>query len=88
MWKEAQTHLFTLCRYWGAAESGWGSEKHATYTIVFESFIVNTGEPERDGKEGGKEGGETRAEISEALQAVKWGRVVGMWENHVHGEGP
>jgi hypothetical protein len=25
MWKEAQTHLFTLCRYWGAAESGWGS---------------------------------------------------------------
>jgi len=19
MWKEAQTHLFTLCRYWGAA---------------------------------------------------------------------
>jgi len=25
MWKEAQTHLCTLCRYWGAAESGWGS---------------------------------------------------------------
>jgi hypothetical protein len=25
MWQEAQTHLFTLCRYWGAAESGWGS---------------------------------------------------------------
>jgi len=26
MWKEAQTHLFTLCQYWGAAESGWGSQ--------------------------------------------------------------
>ena len=25
IWKEAQTHLFTLCRYWGAAESGRGS---------------------------------------------------------------
>ena len=30
MWKEEQTHLFTLCRYWGAAESGWGLEEHAT----------------------------------------------------------
>ena len=54
MWKEAQTHLFTLCRYWGAAESGWGSEQHATYIILFESSILNTGEPERDGKESGK----------------------------------
>ena len=25
MWKEAQTHLCTLCRHWGAAERGWGS---------------------------------------------------------------
>ena len=25
MWKEAQINLFTLCRYWGAAERGWGS---------------------------------------------------------------
>ena len=25
MWKEAQMNLFTLCRYWGAAERGWGS---------------------------------------------------------------
>jgi hypothetical protein len=43
---------------------------------LFESFIVNTGEPERDVKEGGNEGGETRTEISEALQAVKLGIVV------------
>ena len=54
MWKEAQTHLCTLCRYWGAAESGWGSESHATYSILFESSILNTGEPERDGKASGK----------------------------------
>jgi len=33
--------------------------------------MLNTGEPARDGKESGKEAGETRTEISEALQAVK-----------------
>jgi hypothetical protein len=54
MWPEAQTHLFTLCRYWGAAESGWGSQQHATYIILFESAMLNTGEPERDVKESGK----------------------------------
>ncbi len=54
MWKGAQMNLLTLCRYWGAAESGWGSEKHATSIIVFASSIVNTGEPERDVKESGK----------------------------------
>ncbi len=31
----------------------------------------------RDVKESGKEAGETRTEISEALQAVKWAIVVG-----------
>jgi hypothetical protein len=76
MWPEAQTHLFTLCRYWGAAESGWGSQQHATYIILFESAMLNTGEPARDVKESGKEAGETRTEISEALQAVKWAIVV------------
>jgi len=33
---------------------------------------VNTGEPARDAKESGQSAGETRAESSEALQAVKW----------------
>jgi hypothetical protein len=70
MWKEAQTPLFTLCRYWGAAESGWGSPQHATDIILFASSIVNTGEPERDEQESGKEPGETRTAISEVLQAV------------------
>jgi hypothetical protein len=46
-------------------------EEHATSIILFESSMVNTGEPARDGKESGKEGGETRPESSEALQAVK-----------------
>ena len=73
MWQEAQTHLLTLCRHWGAAESGGGSSQHATSSILFESSILNTGEPARADKESGKEGGETRTEISEALQAVKWG---------------
>src|SRR4030095_1060632 len=42
----------------------------------------------RDGKESGKEAGETRTEISEALQAVKWGIGVRTRENRAHGEGP
>jgi hypothetical protein len=46
-------------------------EEHATYSILFAFSTVNTGEPVRDGKESGKEAGETRAESSEALQAVK-----------------
>src|SRR6266446_6184233 len=50
--------------------------------------MLNTGEPERDGKESGKEAGETRTESSEALQAVKWGIVVRARENRAHGEGP
>ena len=54
MWKGAQINLLTLCRYWGVTESGWGSEKHATYIILFESSRMNTGEPARDVKESGK----------------------------------
>ena len=51
MWKEAQTHLCTLCQYGGAAESGWGRQEHATtYLILLASSMRNTGEPERDGK--------------------------------------
>ena len=46
-------------------------EEHATSIILFESSMLNTGEPARDGKESGKEVGETRTESSEALQAVK-----------------
>ena len=32
--------------------------------------------------------GETRTETFKALQAVRLGIVVGMWESHIHGEGP
>ena len=63
-------------------------EKHATYSVLFESSMTNTGEPEREVKESGKEAGETRTESSEALQAVRWGIGVGVWESHMHGEGP
>ena len=54
MWPEAQTHLFTLCRYWGAAESGWGSQQHATYIIPLESDTPNTGSFSQDAKGGGQ----------------------------------
>jgi len=56
--------------------------------VLFASSMRNTGEPERDVKESGEEAGETRTEISEALQAVRWGIGVGVWESHMHGEGP
>jgi hypothetical protein len=51
-------------------------KEHATYSISFAFSTVNTGEPARDAKESGKEAGETRAESSEALQAVKLAIVV------------
>ena len=54
MWKEAQTHLFILCRYWGAAERGWGREQHATYTIPLESSTLHTGDLVRDVKARGQ----------------------------------
>jgi hypothetical protein len=37
-----------------ATKSGRDSEQHATSTILLESFVVNTGEPVRDAKEGGE----------------------------------
>ena len=54
MWKEAQMNLCTLCRYWGAAKSGWGNQQRATYSMSLESYLLNTGEPIVDVKEGGK----------------------------------
>jgi hypothetical protein len=55
---------------------------------LFEFYMTDTGEPERDVQESGEEAGETRTAISEALQAVRWGIVVGVWESHIQGEGP
>jgi hypothetical protein len=52
--KVGETHLFTLSRYWGATERGWGHEERATYTILFESSMVNTGDSSRDAKRSGK----------------------------------
>jgi hypothetical protein len=44
---------FTLQTISGAAESGWGIEQHATYSISFESYGVNTGDLRKDAKAGG-----------------------------------
>ena len=38
----------------GAPKWGRGVQQHATYSILFESYLVNTGEPARDVKEGGE----------------------------------
>ena len=45
---------FTLRQHWGATKSGRGHQKHATYSISFESYTLNTGESARDVKESGK----------------------------------
>jgi len=55
---------------------------------LLESYKLNTGAPHREVKESGEEAGETRTAISEALQAVRWGIGVGVWESHRQGEGP
>ena len=38
----------------GAPERGRGVQQHATYSILVESYPVNTGEPERDAKDSGE----------------------------------
>ena len=47
-------NLLTLCRYWGAAESGRGDEERATYPILFESDMANTGDSSVDVKSSGE----------------------------------
>ena len=50
-----EKHLVTSSpRYWGATERGWGHEERATGTILLESSMMNTGEPERDDKDSGE----------------------------------
>src|SRR6266851_6538272 len=44
----------TLCNSWEATKRGRGIRQHATYSILLESYTVNTGEPARDVKEGGE----------------------------------
>src|SRR5712691_6161094 len=44
---------FTLQTISGAAESGGGIEQHATSSISFESYGVNTGDLRKDAKAGG-----------------------------------
>ena len=38
----------------GAPKRGGGVQQHATYSILSESYTVNTGEPERDAKDSGE----------------------------------
>jgi len=52
--KVGETHLPTLSRYWGATVRGWGHEEHATFPILFESSMVNTGDSSMDAKSSGE----------------------------------
>ena len=55
MRKVIQVNLFTLYRYWEPAKRGDGaSRKHATYSVLHESYTSNTGSFPKDGKEDGK----------------------------------
>jgi hypothetical protein len=47
----------TLCHSWEATKRGRGIRQHATSSLLLASSRVNTGEPARDGKEGGEEAG-------------------------------
>jgi len=49
-----ETNLCTLSRHWGATGRGWGHEERATYTILFASSMVNTGDSSRDAQRSGK----------------------------------
>jgi hypothetical protein len=71
------------------SHSAWtGPRARATDPILFACSMTDTGEPAREVQESGAEAGETRTAISEALPAVRVGRGVGVWESHMHGEGP
>jgi hypothetical protein len=72
----------------GSHKAWTGPRARATSPLLLAFYMTDTGEPARDEKESGEEAGETRTDISEALQAVRWGRGVGVWESHIHGEGP
>ena len=52
--KAVQVNLPYPASDWGAAESGRDRREHATYLVLLESSVVNTGEPARDVKEGGE----------------------------------
>ena len=49
-----QTNLSYPVYDWEAAESGRGSQQRATYSVLFESYIPNTGSFLRDAKASGK----------------------------------
>src|SRR6266446_4171910 len=36
--REHGSTCLTPCQRWGAAKSGWGNKKHATYSIALESY--------------------------------------------------
>ena len=55
--KVGEKHLVPLARYWGATERGGGHEDRATYPILLESSMTNTGEPARDAKDSGSRQG-------------------------------
>ena len=53
--KVAESNRWTLCRHWGAPQSGRGHAERATSALVFASDMVHTGGFVRDGKASGQE---------------------------------
>jgi hypothetical protein len=54
MHEGTQVNLHYPVEQLGSHKAWKGIRQHATYSILFESSIVNTGEPARDAKEGGE----------------------------------
>ena len=53
--KVAESNRWTLCRHWGAPQSGRGHEERATSALVFASDMVHTGGCGREAKASGQE---------------------------------
>ena len=53
LWETPQVHLRYPADTLGSRKERKGQLEHATYSIAFESYSENTGDPRMDGKDGG-----------------------------------
>jgi hypothetical protein len=54
MQKVIQVNLLTLIGTGEPQSAAWATREHATYSILFKSYIVNTGSLLMDAKDGGE----------------------------------
>jgi hypothetical protein len=67
---------------------GRGEEITATYSIIAESSLANTGEPLRDAKESERVGTQDPTNPPRPKKAVRVAIVLGAQESWTQGEGP